>query len=72
MKRGIDSDISSRMSANGSCFAPERHISQTLELVPPHRFHPRVKSCLRLCLYIRFRISNFIIPEREDSSDFGL
>lgn len=40
MKRGIDSDISSRMSANGSCFAPERHISQTLELGPFIAFTP--------------------------------
>lgn len=41
MKRGIDPYISSRMSANGSCFAPERRISQTLEWIPPHRLLPQ-------------------------------
>lgn len=71
------------MSANGSCFAPERRVSQTLEWIPPHRLSPLDEELVAtiaegkehskiMPLYIKFCISNFIIPEMEDSYDFGL
>lgn len=75
MKRGIDPDISSRMSANGSCFAPERRIPQTLERIPPHRLSPQDEELIATIEEGKEDskiISNFIIPVREDSSDFGL
>lgn len=82
MKRSVDPDISSRKNSNGSCFAPERRISQELERVPLHRFQPKDEELVatleegkkdsRIMPVHKILHYQLDHSRKEDSSDFGL